>query len=65
MYTIFMMNGTAVTDTEKLLALQALLTDVIHDLNMTQHDIEDGEKAHQVEKLADVRYQQMLDIVHA
>ncbi len=52
------------TDSDKLIALQELLSNVIHDLNMTQYDIEDGEKAYQVEKLADDRFQQMLDIVN-
>jgi hypothetical protein len=56
---------TEMTDAQKVEALQELLNNVIHSLNMTEYDIEDGTKAHEVTVLADGYFQQMLDIVHA
>jgi hypothetical protein len=55
---------TEMTDAQKVEALQELLNNVIHSLNMTEYDIEDGAKAHEVTVLADAYFQQMLDIVH-
>jgi hypothetical protein len=53
------------TDTDKLIALQDLMGEVLHTLEMTQYVIEDGSNAHEVTVRADAFYQQMLDIVYA
>lgn len=53
------------SDSDKLLALQELMSEVIHSLEMTQYVIEDGTNAHEVTVLADAYFQQMLEIVHA
>ena len=53
------------SDAEKVLHLQALLEEVIHSLNMTQFDIEDGEISHSMEVLADTYHSQMCNILHA
>ena len=53
------------SDAEKVLHLQALLEQVIHSLDMTQFDIEDGEASHSVEKLAWDYHSQMCNILHA
>jgi hypothetical protein len=58
-------KGKAMSDAEKVLHLQALLEEVIHSLNMTQYDIEDGEISHSMEVLADAYHSQMCNIIHA
>ena len=53
------------SDAEKVLHLQALLEQVIHSLDMTQFDIEDGEVSHSKEVLADSYHAQMVNILCA
>ena len=53
------------TETQKVAALQSLLNDVIHTLNLKQYEIEDATQSHQCEVEADNYHQQMIDILHS
>ena len=53
------------TDAQKVAALQSLLNDVIHTLNLKQYEIEDATQSHQCEVEADNYHQQMLNILHS
>lgn len=52
-------------DAERVIALQSLLSDVIHSLEMTQYDIDDAIVSHDVVVKADNYFQQMLNIIHS
>jgi hypothetical protein len=52
-------------DAEKLLALEALLNEVIFSLEMTQYSIEDSHEVHKVVQKADDYHEQMLNILHS
>jgi hypothetical protein len=53
------------SDADKVLHLEDLLSEVIHTLEMTQYDIEDATKSHDVVTKADKFYDQMLTILHS
>jgi uncharacterized circularly permuted ATP-grasp superfamily protein len=52
-------------DAQRVAALQSLLSDVIHSLEMTQYDIDDATLSHEVVVKADNYFQQMLNIIHS
>lgn len=52
------------TDIQKVEALQSLMNDVIHSLEMTIYEIDDSQERSKVNQLADGYFQQMLDIIH-
>ena len=53
------------SDADKVIYLESLLSEVIHTLEMTQYDIEDATESHNVVMKADKFYDQMLTILHA
>ena len=53
------------TDAQKIDALIDLLSNVIHSLEMTKHEIDDISEAANVVLEADNYHQQMLDILHS
>ncbi len=52
------------SDSEKLIYLESLLSDVIHALEMTQYDIEDVHESNNVVMKADKFYCEMLNILY-
>jgi hypothetical protein len=53
-------------DAQKVEALQSLLNDVIHTLNLKQYEIEDATRiSHQCEVEANNYRQQMINILHS
>ena len=52
------------TDAQKIEALTELLSNVIHDLNMKQYEIEDPTASHYCEMEADDYHQKMIDILY-
>jgi hypothetical protein len=53
------------TDSQKVEALQELLSNVIHTLELTKYDIDDATESHNVVVKADDYFQQMLNILHS
>jgi hypothetical protein len=53
------------TDSQKVEALQELLSNVIHTLELTKYDIDDPTESHNVVVKADDYFQQMLHILHS
>jgi|LakMenEpi03Aug12_release.lakeMendotaPanAssembly.Ray.scaffolds.fasta_scaffold459856_2 hypothetical protein len=53
------------SDADKVIYLESLLSEVIQTLEMTQYDIEDATESHNVVMKADKFYDQMLTILHA
>lgn len=53
------------TDAQKVEALEELLSEVIHCLNMKQWDIEDPTDSYLCETQADEYYGKMLKILHS
>jgi 5-methylcytosine-specific restriction endonuclease McrA len=53
------------TDAQKVEALEELLSEVIHCLNMKQWDIEDPTDSHLCEIQADEYYDKMIKILHS
>jgi hypothetical protein len=53
------------TDSQKVEALQELLSTVIHTLELTKYDIEDATESHNVVVKADDYFQQMINILHS
>jgi hypothetical protein len=52
------------TDSQKVEALQDLLGNVIHSLEMTQYNIDDADESYKVVLLADSYFDQMLKVLH-
>jgi hypothetical protein len=59
------MNGTIMTETQKIEALTELLGNVIHTLEMKQYDIEDSTLSYECVTDADKFHQKMIDILHS
>lgn len=53
------------SDADKVIYLESLLSEVIHTLEMTQYDIDDVHESHNVMMKADKFYDEMLTILHS
>ena len=65
MAQVFDCTKEQMTDTQKVEALTDLLSNVIHDLEMTQYEIDDITEAAMVVRQATDYYQQMLNILNS
>jgi hypothetical protein len=58
-------RGKFMSDADKVIYLESLLSEVIHTLEMTQYDIEDATESNNVVMKADKFYDEMLTILHS